>query len=104
MVGQPLVLPEASRRIQTGLHLAQIPGSSGIQTAWLAVAGDTTLVLPERFRRPVLERMTDAAATATAVPQHRGSASSDFHAVSRISESERSAEPSFRLLPFHAVA
>lgn len=41
--------------VAPGLHLAQHPSPAGIRSAWLVLAGDTTLVLPGSFRRPVLE-------------------------------------------------
>lgn len=40
-----------------GLHLLQVPGTSGIRSAWLTVEGDAALVVPAAFRRPVLERL-----------------------------------------------
>ena len=40
-----------------GLHLVQIPSTSGLQSAWLTLQGDATLVLPAGFRAPVLDRM-----------------------------------------------
>ncbi|MCK6507613.1 hypothetical protein L6R53_30315 [Myxococcota bacterium] len=44
-----------------GLHLAQHPSPAGIRSAWLVVGGDTTLVLPGSFRRPVLEALAEPA-------------------------------------------
>ena len=37
-----------------GLHLAQYTTPAGIRSAWLVLAGDSTLVLPGSFRRPIL--------------------------------------------------
>ena len=46
--------------VAPGLHLAQHPSPAGIRSAWLVVGGDTALVLPGGFRRPVLEALSDA--------------------------------------------
>ena len=54
--GSPLPAgPPASKR--QGLHLVQVPSTAGLQSAWLTLRGDATLVLPAGFRAPVLERM-----------------------------------------------
>lgn len=45
----------AQVQVAAGLHLAQHPTSAGIRSAWLVVGGDTTLVLPGGFRRPILD-------------------------------------------------
>jgi|GEM_PF-4678049 len=42
-----------------GLHLVQLPATSGIESAWLTLRGDAVLVLPGGFRAPVLDRMKD---------------------------------------------
>lgn len=49
----------AAVAVGPGLHLAQHPSAAGIRSAWLVVGGDTTLVLPGGFRRPVLEALAD---------------------------------------------
>lgn len=54
--------PEEPVPLRSGLHLVQLPSTSGLRSAWLTVAGDATLVLPGSYRRPVLERMSDEAA------------------------------------------
>ncbi|HHO50059.1 MAG TPA: hypothetical protein ENK18_04105 [Deltaproteobacteria bacterium] len=51
-------------RVPEGLHLAQYSSVAGIQSAWLSVGGDTLLVLPGNFHRPVVQRM--------AVPEDQG--------------------------------
>jgi len=73
-------LDPAGVAVGAGLHLAQYAGRSGVESAWLVVAGDATFVLPGAFRRPILSRMADPedraeveALIATALP--------DFHAA-----------------------
>ena len=65
--------------LSPGLHLAQHQSPRGLQTAWVVVGGDATLVVPQSFRRPILERMADPetrpeveALLAAALPGHGG--------------------------------
>ena len=44
---------------RAGLHLLQVPATSGLQTAWLTLEGDAVLVVPAAYRAPVLDRMVD---------------------------------------------
>jgi len=56
--GQPIpnALP-LPRRV--GLHLAQVPSTSGLQSAWLTLDGAATIVVPAGFRGDVLAGMAD---------------------------------------------
>lgn len=47
----------AVARVGSGLHLAQHSTPAGIRSAWLVVGGDTTLVVPPAFRRPILSTL-----------------------------------------------
>lgn len=47
------------RPIGLGLHLAQHPTPAGVRSAWLVVAGESTLVIPGAYRRPILDAMAD---------------------------------------------
>ena len=47
--------------LRPGLHLIQIASTAGLTSAWLTVEGDGALVVPRAYRRPVIERMADAA-------------------------------------------
>ncbi len=54
--GDALPTETASPR-RTGLHLVQIPDTSGLRSAWLSLDGEAVLVLPSGFRAPALDRM-----------------------------------------------
>lgn len=53
--------PDGGRLFDTrpALHLLQVPDTSGLHTAWLALRGDAVLVVPGHFRAPVLARLQD---------------------------------------------
>jgi hypothetical protein len=51
--GRPL--PAAGTAASPGLHLVQVPGPTGLRSAWLLLDGHATLVVPGSFRRPILE-------------------------------------------------
>lgn len=57
--GRPLTNAPLSRIVPDGLHLTQYRSPKGIQSAWLLVGGDATVVVPTGFKRPVLERTVD---------------------------------------------
>jgi len=43
--------------LRPGLHLVQVPSTAGITSSWLTLNGDTLLVVPSAYRRPVLGRL-----------------------------------------------
>ena len=47
--------------LRAGLHLLQIPSTAGLRSAWLTLDGESVLVVPGNFRRPVLGRLADPA-------------------------------------------
>ncbi len=47
--------------LRAGLHLLQMPSTAGLRSAWLTLDGESFLVLPGNFRRPILERLSDPA-------------------------------------------
>lgn len=49
----------ASLTLAPGLHLAQHEAAGAVQSAWVLVGEQATLVWPPAFQRPVLERMAD---------------------------------------------
>lgn len=59
--GQALEGADAHALVAPGLHLAQHSTPAGIRSAWMVVGGDTTLVLPASYRRPVLSTLRDQA-------------------------------------------
>lgn len=52
--GQALEGSATSIRVAPGLHLAQHTTPAGIRSAWLAVGGDSTLVVPGAYRSSAL--------------------------------------------------
>lgn len=50
--------------VGAGLHLLQTATTAGFQSAWLVIGGDAKLVLPERYRHPLLERAREPAGRA----------------------------------------
>ncbi len=53
--GVPLATGETVQK-RPGLHLVQIPATAGLQTAWMTVQGDATLVVPAAHRLPLLSK------------------------------------------------
>lgn len=45
------------RMVSPGLHLLQFSTGTGIGSAWITLGGDTTVVVPTSYRRPILERI-----------------------------------------------
>ncbi|MEL6345909.1 MAG: hypothetical protein AAFV53_22550 [Myxococcota bacterium] len=60
--GQTITEADAVNGVQVGrgLHLIQTASTSGFRSAWLVAEGDAVLVLPERYRSPVLAAMHSA--------------------------------------------
>jgi len=57
--GRPVDAQDGTTAVAPGLHLAQHDGPGGLQSAWVLVAGDATLVVPQAFRPPILEAIAD---------------------------------------------
>jgi hypothetical protein len=45
--------------VRPGLHLLQLPGTSGLKSAWLTVEGTATLIVPANYREPILPRLIE---------------------------------------------
>lgn len=54
----------APLQLSPGLHLLQVPSTSGLRTAWLTLEKDATLVVPGDYRQPILARIVDPATRA----------------------------------------
>ncbi len=53
--GRGFAAGSTEMRVTEGLHLVQHGTPAGIRSAWLRVGGDTTLVVPGNYRRPILD-------------------------------------------------
>ncbi len=51
------LVEDEGMQVAEGLILAQYSSPAGIRSAWMVVSGDASLIIPEAYRSPVLERM-----------------------------------------------